>query len=237
MAAEERRHQIVRVAVRLFSERGFRGTTTKEIAQAAQVSEAIIFRHFATKEDLYAAIIDYKACAGLNACPAPGEAEHPAFVEAVRCSVREAMERGDDRAVFESLALTMMEHHQRDPEFLRLLMYSALEGHQLAQIFWDKNVRVLYEFLGTYISDRQRRGAFRQVDPLVVVRAFTGAVTHHSLNNILWDKEPARRILNIENGDAAREFTEILLRGITADAPARARQKRAAAAPTKGKKK
>ena len=55
MAGELRRLQILRVAVRLFSQRGFRGTTTKEIAQAAGVSEAMVFRHFATKEELYAA--------------------------------------------------------------------------------------------------------------------------------------------------------------------------------------
>jgi AcrR family transcriptional regulator len=240
MAADERRLQIVRVAVRLFSERGFRGTTTKEIAQAAGVSEAIIFRHFATKDDLYAAIIDYKACAGTGACPVALEGEQPAFVEAVRLPVEEAMRRGDDRAVFEALALTMMEHHQKDPEFLRLLMYSALEGHKLAQIFWDKNVRVLYEFLGAYIRERQRRGVFREVDPLVVVRAFTGAVTHHSLANSLWDRDPSRRILDIENEAAAREFTEILMRGIAA-APAgkgqTARGRGRGAAPTKGKKK
>jgi AcrR family transcriptional regulator len=238
MAAEERRQQIVRVALRLFSERGFRGTTTKEIAHAAGVSEAIIFRHFATKEDLYAAIIDFKACAGTGvSCPVAPEGAQPHFVEAVCRPVGEAMRRGDDRAVFESLALTMMEHHQKDPEFLRLLLYSALEGHQLAQIFWDKNVRVLYDFLGAYIRERQRGGAFRDVDPLVVVRAFAGAVTHHSLANNLWDRDPARRILRITNEEAAREFTEILLRGIAADAPAGARKKRAAAPTTKGKKK
>ena len=38
MAGEERRLQILRVAVSLFSDRGFRGTTTKEIALAAGVS-------------------------------------------------------------------------------------------------------------------------------------------------------------------------------------------------------
>ncbi len=237
MCAGDRRQQIAEVAMRLFSERGFRGTTTKEIAQAAGVSEAIIFRHFATKDELYAAIIDYKACAGTGACPFAPVAEQPPFVEAVRRAVEAAMRRGDDRAVFESLALTMMQHHQEDPEFLRLLMFSALEGHQLAQIFWDKNARVLYDFLGAYIRDRQRRGAFRDVDPLVVVRAFTGAVTHHSLANSLWDRDPARRILQISNGEAAREFTEILLRGISADAPPRAQKKRAAAPTTKGKKK
>jgi AcrR family transcriptional regulator len=239
MAADERRLQIVRVAVRLFSERGFRGTTTKEIAHAAGVSEAIIFRHFATKDDLYAAIIDYKACAGTGACPFAPETEQPPFVEAVRRPVEEAMRRGDDRAVFESLALTMMQHHQEDPEFLRLLMYSALEGHQLAQIFWDKNARVLYDFLGAYIRERQRGGAFRDVDPLVVVRAFAGAVTHHSLINSLWDRDPARRILHITNEEAAREFTKILLRGIVADAPGvkPARERKRSAPVKKGKKK
>ena len=227
MAAEDRRLQIVKVAMRLFSERGFRGTTTKEIAHAAGVSEAIIFRHFATKDDLYTAIIDSKACAGAR--PVETESGQPFNVEAIRHCIGDAMREHDDRAVFQRLALTMMEHHQADPEFLRLLMYSALEGHQLAQIFWDKNVRVLYELLGGYIRERQREGAFRAVNPFVVVRAFVGAIIHNSLNNILWDRDPARRILEMPNEDAAREFTEILLRGIQAD-PARKASKRAAAA-------
>ena len=221
MAAEDRRLQIVRVAMRLFSERGFRGTTTKEVAQAAGVSEAIIFRHFATKEDLYSAIIDLKSCAGFAAgLTAPDEAQRQSYpvVEQVRCRVSEAMEARDDRAVFEGLALAMMEHHQGDQEMLRLLLYSALEGHQLAQIFWDKNVRVLYEFLGDYIRARQREGAYREeAEPLLVVRCFTGAVIHHSLNNILWERDPARRIVNVPNEQAARQFTDILLGGVFKD--------------------
>jgi AcrR family transcriptional regulator len=225
MAAEERRRQLVRVAMQLFSERGFRGTTTKEIAQAAGVSEAIIFRHFATKDDLYTAIIDLKSCemAGPGA-----ESEHP-VVDKIRGCVGEVMERGDDRAVFEGIALMMMKHHEQDPQFLRLLLYSALEGHRLAQIFWDRNVREMYEFLGSYIRRRQREGALRAgVDPLVAVRALIGSVIHHSLNNILWDKDPERRIINVSNEDAARAFTDILLRGLSAG-DAAAEQKRAPA--------
>src|SRR5215212_3708358 len=226
MCADDRRRQIAEVAMRLFSERGFRGTTTKEIAQAAGVSEAIIFRHFATKEDLYSAIIDLKSCDGFAAgLAASAEADHtncPQVVEKFRGRVAEDMAARDDRAVFEGIALAMMEHHQADHEMLRLLLYSALEGHQLAQIFWDKNVRVLYEFLGGYIRERQREGAFRHADPLIVVRAFTGAVIHHSLNNILWERDPARRIVNVPNELAAREFTEILLRGVLNETDAHA---------------
>lgn len=235
LPADERRRQIAAVATRLFSERGFRGTTTKEIAQAAGVSEAIIFRHFATKEELYAAIIDYKSCSGLGAGLGAREVEAAggthSVAEHIRHNLREAMERGDDRAVFEGLSLAMMEHHREDPQFLRLLLYSALEGHQLAQIFWDRNVRVMYDFLGNYIRRRQQEGAIRDVDPLVIVRALAGSVTHHSLNNLLWDKDPERRILNIPNEEAARAFVDVILHGVVAHEPASAQQTSPTSAP------
>jgi hypothetical protein len=35
---------------------------------------------------------------------------------------------------------------------------------------------------------------------------------HHSLNNILWDKH--RKLLNVSNEEAAREFAHILLQGV-----------------------
>ncbi len=217
MCADERRLQIAEVAMRLFSERGFRGTTTKEIAQAAGVSEAIIFRHFATKEELYTAIIDYKGCGGAGATPVADRPEQPPFIDELRGLVADAMEATDDLAVFRAAALHMLDHHQSDPDFLRLLMYIALENHSLGQVFWDKNVRVLYEFLGSYVRRRQREGAFRDVDPYAAVRVFLGSVIHHSLVNLLWDKDPASRIFRVTNEEAARQFAEILLRGSAAD--------------------
>src|SRR6185369_2352021 len=203
MAGEERRLQILAVAVRLFSQKGFRGTTTKEIAQAAGVSEAMVFRHFATKEELYAAILDHKACRG-------GESFEPEKMAA------DGISRKDDRAVFEALALGALNHHEHDPDFQRLLLHSALEKHQLSEMFFDQFVRRVYEFLGGYIRQRQREGAFIDIDPAIVVRCFIGMVMHHSLNNNLWD--PTRRLLNISNEDAARHFTDLLLHGITAPA-------------------
>ena len=199
MAGEERRLQILAVAVSLFSQKGFRGTTTKEIAQAAGVSEAMVFRHFATKEELYSAILDHKACASGRFDPADMAADPIA--------------RKDDRGVFESLALGALDHHEHDPEFQRLLLHSALEKHQLAQMFFDQIVRHVYDFLGSYIRERQRDGVFIEIDPAIVVRCFIGMVMHHSLNNNLWD--PDRRLLNISNETAAKLFTDILLKGIT----------------------
>jgi TetR/AcrR family transcriptional regulator len=199
MAAEDRKLQILRVAVTLFSQKGFGGTTTKEIAQAAGVSEAMVFRHYATKQELYSAILDHKACSGDSMNPEE--------------MVAEALKQKDDRAVFEQLALGALEHHECDPEFQRLLMHAALEGHELAEMFFEKFVRRVYELLGGYITERQRDGAMTQIDSAIVVRAFIGMIIHHSLNNNLWD--PQRRLLSISNAEAAKQFADILLHGIS----------------------
>src|SRR3989442_6666630 len=53
--------QILKNAIRLFAQKGFRGTTTREIALAAGVNEVTIFRHFSSKQDLYAAILEVKS--------------------------------------------------------------------------------------------------------------------------------------------------------------------------------
>lgn len=200
MAGGERRLQILRVAMRLFSQHGFRGTTTKEIAAAAGVSEAMVFRHFATKEELYSAILDHKACLHDEMDPLQ--------------KVAQAIERKDDRAVFEGIALEALNHHEDDPEFQRLLLHSALEQHELAHMFWEKFVRRVYRSLGNYIRERQREGAILDVEPALVVRAFIGMVMHHSLNNNLWDRK--RSLLKISNQAAAREFAKILLHGVAA---------------------
>ena len=86
LPAEERRKQLIEVAIDLFSKKGFGGTTTREIAAAAGVTEAIIFRHFATKQDLYTAILDYKG--------------HSTGVDQWIAEAQSFMDRNDDEGLF-----------------------------------------------------------------------------------------------------------------------------------------
>lgn len=198
MTGDERREQILHIAIKLFSQNGFRGTTTKKIAEAAGVSEAMVFRHFASKHELYHAILDHKACEGGKATP--------------MAIITEVIKTKNDFEVFYQIVLNALNQHQQDPEFMRLLMHSALEGHELADMFINENIVPLYEVLSFYISQRQREGEFRSVNPKLVVRAFVGMMIHHSLNNTLWDKQG--RLLKISNEEAAKGFVEILLNGI-----------------------
>ncbi|HXG86350.1 MAG TPA: TetR/AcrR family transcriptional regulator [Pyrinomonadaceae bacterium] len=202
MSGDERRSQILQIAIKLFSQKGFSGATTKEIAREAGVSEAMVFRHFATKSELYHAIINFKACeGGVNKLPWEDDSTETAAIEAK-----------DDFRVFYNLALHALAHHESDIDFMRLLLHSALDEHELSEMFFDQFLTPLYEFLGSYISKRQKDGVMREGEPKIFIRAFLGMIIHHSLNNILWDK--SRRLLNISNEEAARSFTEILLNGV-----------------------
>lgn len=55
--SDDRRRAIVNAAVPLFARKGFAGTTTRELAAAAGVSEALLFRHFPSKQSLYREIL------------------------------------------------------------------------------------------------------------------------------------------------------------------------------------
>ena len=203
MKGDERREQILQTAITLFSQKGFKGTTTKEIGRAAGVSEAMVFRHFSKKSDIYDAILGNRACH--DGMRFPWE-EDAVLLEAIR--------NKDDRAVFYKLALNALNKQQADVGFMRLLFYSALEEHELAEKFFSEFVARIYGFIGGYIEERQKDGAMRQLNPKIAVRAFLGMMIHHSINNILWDKK--RKLLEISNEEAAKNFTEILLRGISA---------------------
>ncbi|RMG53579.1 MAG: TetR/AcrR family transcriptional regulator [Acidobacteria bacterium] len=197
MSGQERRRQIVRAAMDLFARKGFKGTTTKEIALAAGVNEAMIFRHFPTKGDLYAAIIDYK----MDQC---GE-----WISRVH---EEAARRKDDRAMFLALARGILAFHEQDGTFMRLLLYSALEGHELNRMFFETQVVEHFEFLADYIAQRVRDGAFRPVNPRVAARAFLGMITHHAQVRELFD--PQGRLLNVDSDAAAAELVDIFLAGV-----------------------
>ena len=56
MSGANRRTAIISAARRIFVEKGFERTTTRSLAEAAGVSEALLFRHFPNKEALYSAI-------------------------------------------------------------------------------------------------------------------------------------------------------------------------------------
>jgi TetR/AcrR family transcriptional regulator len=197
LKAAARRQQIVQAAVEFFSRRGFRGTTTREIAEAVGISEAALFKYFATKEDLYSAIIETK------------------------CQTDEVMARAavpaachDDAGVFRAIGLHFLQELQRDPSLMRLLLFSALEGHELSEIFFRSRVRRLHEFLGDYIRAGVAAGRFRPLDPVLAARAFLGMVFHNLQIHELFGvkRDPSQGV-----SEVVETFVVLFLRGLETD--------------------
>lgn len=158
---EERRTQILDLAAELFSRRGFAGTTTRQIAAAVGTSETVLFRHFLTKEALYAAILEHRV----------PSADVDRWVE----ELRRIADRGDDAAVFTAVLKAVLESYRSDPVFHRLMLFAALEDHELARLGQVKYMTPVTRFLREYVARRQADGAFRRVRPEIVVHMLLSA--------------------------------------------------------------
>lgn len=196
MRGDERREQLIRVAISLFARKGFSGTTTKEIAQAAGVTEALIFRHFPTKEALYDAILHWRV-------------ENSKFSDGF-AELQVLAERRDDAGLFRAVARGVLEFHRENVDFLRLMFFAKLEGHDLGDTFRERHVKHFDEFLRDYVATRQREGAFREVDPDTAVRAIMGMAFSYSMNaNLFRCRQSA-----LTDDEAIDTFIRIALDGL-----------------------
>lgn len=125
LSGEERREAIITAVRRLFADKGFHGTTTRELAQAAGVSEALLFKHFPNKEALYSAML-------LSCC----QQKDPAMVERMK-----ALEPSASTLVFlvHRLVSHMLDGRPTgdDEQAVqhRLMLRSLLEDGEFARIF------------------------------------------------------------------------------------------------------
>jgi len=196
-SAADRREQILNVATRLFARQGFQGTTTKQISERAKVNEAIIFRHFSSKDELYWAVIERK----INSA-APSE------------RLRERLDPSmEDSEVFSRVAAEILDRRAKDQTLSRLLLFSVLENHRLSHRFFRTYAARYYELLAEFIRQRISDGRYREVDPLLAARGFLGMVIYHS-----WVQElfGGKRYQKFDVQQVSRTLADIWLRGMVA---------------------
>jgi TetR/AcrR family transcriptional regulator len=168
MTTAARRQQLLETARSIFAERGFRGTTTRELARAAGVTEAVIFQHFRDKDALYAAIL--------------AQRDSDPDVERWYDELAAASAEADDAALLRTLYRGLLDEHERDPYFLRLMLHAALEQHPLAGRLHGRGTR-LYQLLASHIVEGQRAGRFGAGRPAVLVRAVLALPIYHLLQH------------------------------------------------------
>lgn len=197
MSAPDRQRQLLEVALNAFSRRGFKGTTTKEIAAAAGVAEAIIFQHFPSKEALYSAVLELHLETG----------EEQQWIE----EVNTLMERNDDEGVFRSFILRILNSYGRDPLIQRVILFAALEGHEQGLARMHKQFAPIFERFMEYIARRQREGCLVDYNPHAIMIGLGGIAHQYGLITRIFRGAPAP---DVSGEEMAHLFTQILLHGV-----------------------
>lgn len=117
-----RREQLVQTGLRLFSEKGYRGTSVRDIARAAGVTEGLLYHYFTSKADLFRAVLDqYAPVRAFGDFLHSAASAHPSqavFEEALRAFGREFVVRIRENRTF---LVTMLSEAPSDPELGALL--------------------------------------------------------------------------------------------------------------------
>ncbi|HYO82370.1 MAG TPA: TetR/AcrR family transcriptional regulator [Bryobacteraceae bacterium] len=194
LSGEERRQSIIDAACKLFSDKGFRGVTTRELAVAVGVTEPVLYEHFRTKRDLYSAIIETQANEGIR------------IVSAINDRFRQAP---DDRAFFLSLGIAIVDWYVNDKAFIRLLLFSSLENHELKDLFHERSSEC-FAIVAAYIEQRIAQGGFRGVRSDLAARAFFGMIAHYALTALVFGYAP----LSVDPREAVEGMVDLFLNGL-----------------------
>jgi AcrR family transcriptional regulator len=195
LSAIDRRQQILEAASGIFARKGYEGSTTREIAEQAGVNEALLFRHFPTKENLYWTLIE-ELCA----------------TRSKRSRIKQIVKHGGcDQEVFESVAREILSRTESDRELTRLLWFTALENHGLSARLFNAVIADYFEALASHVRERIRQGAFRKTDPLLAARGFLGMVAYHFLIQELFGGEQYQKF---NPAQVARTLSQIWLAGM-----------------------
>jgi AcrR family transcriptional regulator len=165
--AARRREQLLKAALALFSERGYRGTSVRAITRAAGVTEAVLYHYFANKADLWAAVL----------------AEYSPFGQIGQ--VLDAAGSLPLDAALRTLGLELL-RLLREREQLVLTLLSEAPVEQDVATVLQRFLRGVAMVLTIFLGGRQEWGEIdRDVDVSAAATAFQGALLVHFLTTSL----------------------------------------------------
>lgn len=165
LSFSEREERILTAAAGAFSRCGFKGTKTKDIAAAADVNEALLFRHYPSKEKLYAAALQHTLA----------RKSERFLPELEKIAVLPL------KAALGSLARLFVRESRRYPELMRMLMFSGLESHGLARQFLGRSLP-FFEWVQGFFAERVRVGELAKNDPGLLARMFISILCQYVMN-------------------------------------------------------
>lgn len=170
-----RRQAIIRAAAEVFLEHGYLGATTDEVAARASVSKQTVYKHFADKQHLFAAVIIETTVevagqlAGIAASTLDGAPD-------VRKALRELAD-GWLRGMLQPDVLRLR----------RLVIAEAERFPEVGQAWFDRGFDHALVILGQSLQRLADRGLLRDLgDPTLAADQFAGLVLYRPVNQVMF---------------------------------------------------
>ncbi|TFH25283.1 MAG: TetR/AcrR family transcriptional regulator [Myxococcales bacterium] len=154
----EARESILVAALQIFSERGFDGTTTREVAAAAGVNLGLITYYFGNKEKLWKAAVD-RAFEGLRDALAGALADD-----------------SDVRDQLEAVIRICVSFAGHNPAIVRLMNEEGRRPGPRMRWHVDRHGKPLFDLATSILERARREGVVADVAPLHLYYMFIGAV-------------------------------------------------------------
>lgn len=155
--------KIVHAAAQLFARQGYHGTSTREIARIAEISENTLFRHFECKEDLFWAAFRSRL-AGLEP----------------RRDLLESISKSAGPEVVVPLILTqLVDTTIVKPELLRLIAVAFIELNWKAASICQEHLSPVFSAINHYFARSIESGKMRKLDSSLVTAAIASTVLVH----------------------------------------------------------
>jgi AcrR family transcriptional regulator len=142
LPAAERRRALVETALEAFSAGSYRGVGTAEIARRAGVTEPVLYRHFASKRELYLACLDEAWRRLREQWDAIREDEEPTdrLPKLAQCAFRELR---PTKALLANLWIQALTEASDDPEI---------------RAYLRRHMREVHDYVAAVIRDLQKAG-------------------------------------------------------------------------------
>ena len=154
----DRREDILQASLHLFADKGFHGTSMRDIARQANITEGLIYHYFASKRDLFRAIIDEYS-----------------FLPLLR-TLPDLAEQLDLRGLLIVLARGFFDVLRQNAQLTRVLLQEIQVFPEEKEAFFADAVRQSIAELGGILDGRMSARARGRVDPQVAARLFFNAL-------------------------------------------------------------
>lgn len=190
--AAERTAKIIEAATHLFAHQGYHGTTTREIADLADMSENTLFRQFGGKEDIFWAALRE----GLNGLH-------------LRKDLLDSIAQGDlPEVVLPKLFSSLVGTMTFKPQILSLIAVAVIELRWKAESVCRVQLAPMFADFSSYLTTSIKNGRMRNLDPVMVTAALgMTALVHPLLSRLLTGGPPPHS----DNRDAIRAYTNFWL--------------------------